>query len=274
MPKLIPPVSYQGSKVRIASKILDHIQPNPEKKFYDLCCGNGAITLELLNRGFDPKNITMVDNGPWGLFWKEVGDGSFDVDKLICLCNNIPEDKSLIKEHVECLASKVIQKCDVPYIYLILQAAAFGGKALWLKEIEENLFLWQNTSFRNYWHPTEESSRRYSVNPMMPMPNTILQRTKNICNATRGITCFWKDVRLIHPEPNTTVYLDPPYQDTGRYGTEFDVRSYAKTINHTECWISECKSLSKNSVLISGGRSKGGILGKRKKLTEEWLSRM
>lgn len=38
-----PPVSYQGGKVRLASRILDTI--NPSQPFYDLCCGSGAISI-------------------------------------------------------------------------------------------------------------------------------------------------------------------------------------------------------------------------------------
>ena len=67
MDKLIVPCSYQGGKQRLAKKIVDIIfeqnEINEDTKFYDLCCGSGAITLELINRGIHPSNITMVDRG-------------------------------------------------------------------------------------------------------------------------------------------------------------------------------------------------------------------
>ena len=82
--KLVPPCSYQGGKQRLAKKIVDIIfeqnEMNEETKFYDLCCGSGAITLELINRGIHPSNITMVDSGVYGSFWNSVANDEFDMN--------------------------------------------------------------------------------------------------------------------------------------------------------------------------------------------------
>ena len=63
--KLVPPCSYQGGKQRLAKQIVDIIfeqnEINEDTKFYDLCCGSGAITLELINRVINTKNIKNVD---------------------------------------------------------------------------------------------------------------------------------------------------------------------------------------------------------------------
>jgi site-specific DNA-adenine methylase len=143
------PVSYQGGKSRIAGKIIDIIFPSldpicpiEDTIFFDFCCGSGAISIELINRGFDPSNIHMLDKGPWGIFWQDIGEGTFDLNKLYCLCQNVPKNKADIKTYMEHL-SKQEANIDTPYVYLLLQASSFGGKAIW---IEDNH--WQNCSFR------------------------------------------------------------------------------------------------------------------------------
>lgn len=72
---LLPPVSYQGGKRRQAPEIVRHMALDPEQEMFDLCCGSGAVSLELISRGHNPAKITMVDAGPWGDVWRLVGAG-------------------------------------------------------------------------------------------------------------------------------------------------------------------------------------------------------
>lgn len=110
---LLPPCAYQGGKQRIAKNIVDIIlKDNPQllddkndKYFYDLCCGSGAISIEMVNRGFNPQNIIMIDKSPWGLFWKMIGDGSFDLQIFKQYINDVPKDKFKIQEYVKNLYS-------------------------------------------------------------------------------------------------------------------------------------------------------------------------
>lgn len=94
--KLIPPCSYQGGKQRLAKQIVDIIykenEINENTKFYDLCCGSGAISIEMINRGFYDSNITMVDASPWGLFYQGVGDLTFSTDVFKTYIDDIPKD--------------------------------------------------------------------------------------------------------------------------------------------------------------------------------------
>lgn len=73
--KLTIPCAYQGGKQRIAKDIVDIFFKengiNEETKFYDLCCGSGAISIELVNRGVNPSNIIMVDKSPWDYFGRK-----------------------------------------------------------------------------------------------------------------------------------------------------------------------------------------------------------
>ena len=261
---MISPTSYQGGKQRIAGQILDIINPDPDTHFYDLCCGSGAISIELVNRGHSLEKIHMLDKAPWGLFWQMIGEGAFDLNLFKEEIDLIPKDIAKIQGYVKDL-SKRPANFNTVYVYLILQASSFGGKAIW---IENNQ--WRNCSFRSYWLPTATSNRRSHVNPMMPMPETLFQRVGEICQKMKGIHGYYADIESTLPEDGI-VYIDPPYDDTTAYGMTFDVVGYANKLK-TKCYISEGKPLFSESYLISQGRKKGGISGERVVAHEEWLS--
>lgn len=265
MAKILPPTAYQGGKQRLAETILDLIKPRLDSQFYDLCCGSGAISLELVSQGHDPAKITMLDKGPWGIFWQTIGDGSFNVEKFEQVCSDLPQDRSKIKQYIENL-SKQPAHIDTPYVFLLLQAASFGSKAIW---IENNR--WMNCSFRSYWLPTETSNRRSPVNPMMPMPDTLLERVKVISEKMKGVKGICGDIEEFAPGDGV-IYIDPPYYDTTFYGHNFDVVEYAKKFPG-RCFVSEGRKLTDAALLVSAGRAKGGISGERKRAAnQEWLS--
>jgi site-specific DNA-adenine methylase len=271
MKKLEIPCSYQGGKQRLAKEIVDIIfnqnEINQYTKFYDLCCGSGAISVEIINRGIKPSNITMLDASPWGLFWKMIGNQEFKIDKFIEYIENIPNDVSLIQSHIKELY-KQPANIDTVYKFLLLQASSFGSKAIWLKNDAE----WATSSFRNYWLPTETSSRRSPVNPMMPMPNTLLERVKNIANRMAEVNGLNTDItELKQFEESSIIYIDPPYLNTSGYGYTFDLHNYIEEIEG-KAYISEGYKFTDNAILMSGKRDKGGISGDRKVRNEEWLN--
>lgn len=260
--KLIAPITYQGGKQKIAGAILNHIQLGD--KFYDLCCGSGAISVELINRGYPVEQIVMLDKGPWGLFWKAVGEGSFDLNKFQSYCQSVPLDRSKIKDYMHELFSSPVDE-DAMYIFLLLQASTFGGAAVWIEGDK-----WKKSGgFRNYWMPTATSNRRSPVNPMMPLPETLFQRIALVCEKMKGIVGICGDIQEI--DPVGMVYIDPPYQGTAVYGFDFDVVKYALSLK-CKCYISEGKALSDQAYLITKGSKKGGMSGDRDKPHEEWLS--
>lgn len=268
MSNLYTPVAYQGGKQRLASKIIDAINPT-NQLFYDLCCGSGAISIELINRGYDPQKIYMLDRSPWGMVWKHVGDGTFNLKKFKKYCDEVPKDQTLIKEHIANL-SKTPAQIDTPYIFLLLQATSFGGKSIWVEHVN-NEYKWANCSFRGYWTPTETSNRRSRVLSMHPQANVIYERMETICECMKGIHGYCCDIFELKIEKEALVYIDPPYDKYTRYGHAFDVMQYIKTLNQ-KCYVSEGKSLSESAILLTKGMSKGGIFGNRRKLHEEWLS--
>src|SRR5208337_2689660 len=101
-------------------------------RFYDLCCGSGAVSVAAVERGQPPERITMVDLSPWGLFWKSIGEGSFDIAQFERLATAVPRDPWKIKEHVEEMSRESVG-ADRIYVFLILQAARFGGAAVWIE---------------------------------------------------------------------------------------------------------------------------------------------
>jgi hypothetical protein len=176
--ELTAPVAYQGGKQHVANNLLTFINPSPDLPFWDVCCGSGAVTIALLRRKHPASSIRMVDAGFWGFFWKQVSTGNFSLERLSWWCNQIPSDRQTIRDFMCKLAATPPDEKETPYIFLILQAASFGGRPIQLVDGR-----WATHGFRNLWLPTPSSNRQSPVNPMMPMPNTLLERMRKICPA-------------------------------------------------------------------------------------------
>ena len=279
------PCSYQGGKQRLAKQIVDILYKenniNDDTKFFDLCCGSGAISLELINRGFNPNNITMIDNGCFGQFWQDIANGEFDLDIFKREIENLPNLEN-IQSYLKKLSDLPVDEDKMVYHYRLLQAGAFGSKQIW---IENNR--WKNNTFRSYWLPTETSNRRSPVNPMMPMPNTLYNRVESIVKQLSGSIIASREsvfdaVYRIDEErnkgnKNIIIYIDPPYANTTGYKETFDIYSLEGQIWSTSpIYISEGYKMqgASESYLLSVGRTKGNISGEaKKKPTEEWLNR-
>lgn len=279
------PCSYQGGKQRLAKQIVDifyeenNIDDNT--KFFDLCCGSGAVSLELINRGFNPNNIVMIDNGCFGRFWQDIANEEFDLEIFKEEIEKLPSLEN-IQNYLKELSNRPVNEDKMAYHYLLLQAGAFGSKQIW---IEGNK--WKNNTFRSYWLPTETSNRRSPVNPMMPMPNTLYDRVEAIVEQLSGCVVASREnvfdaVYRIDEErevgnKNMIVYVDPPYTNTTGYKENFDIYALEGQI-WSECpiYISEGYEMNgaKKSWLLSKGRTKGNISGEvKKKPVEEWLNR-
>lgn len=241
-----------------------------------MCCGSGAITIELLNRGIPPEKIVMCDKSSWGVFWKSIGDGFFDLNKFYTYSKAVPRDKSLIQNHMKEL-SQTNADIDEAYKYILLQASSFGGKQIWNTGGK-----WQNTSFRNYWQPTETSKRRSPVNPMQPMIDIVEKRVKDIINNCKGLTCYHKDIyemlSIIQNDKSDyqIIYIDPPYTNTTGYGFNFDIHDFLSNLFDVTLgaiFVSEKESISDDEAIrLDFNGAKGGISGKKAGKNEEWLN--
>ncbi|MCA9069739.1 MAG: hypothetical protein KDA84_12490 [Planctomycetaceae bacterium] len=265
------PATYQGGKSRLAKQIADTFNFKGRDSFWDVCCGSGAISLEMVNRGlFAPGEITMIDAGPWGLLWKSVGEGTFRMRRFKYFLLNIPENPREIKDHLKALSKEPCKPDDIPYVFLILQAGSFGGTAIGYDDD------WKTGGFRSYWTPTETSKRRSPVNPMMPMPDTLEERMGEIVAGMRGVKAMCCDAMLFMPKGTPLIYIDPPYADTAGYQHNLDVMKYVEAVkescNDPQIYISEGKPFPGINWCLSKGRAKGGMNGNRVNANQEWLT--
>jgi hypothetical protein len=277
------PLSYQGGKQRLAPAVVDlwwsTDTPTPTR-FVELCCGSGAVSIEMVNRGFPVEAITMVDAGPWGLFWQAVGAGTFNTDRFGSYLDALPADPALIQGALQEMSRQPVGE-DAAEVFPILQAGSFGAKALWTTGTGDQA-RWANTSFRSYWLPTATSSRRSPVNPMMPMPATLRGRVLAVVEAMRGVEGRCADVTevaaaLTADSPSVegcVTYMDPPYAGTTAYGYGLDIPAVATTMTAIgPVYVSEGTALTDEAHLLSSGRAKGGISGAKKVAhNQEWVS--
>lgn len=276
--ELCVPCTYQGAKQRLAKQIVNYLfslSKNVEHiHFYDLCCGSGAITVELLNRGIKPTQIIMCDASSYGKFWKSIGDDTFDINIFYKYSKQVPTDKRLIKSFAENL-SRTDATIDEEYKYIILQSCSFGGKQIWR---EGNV--WKNTSFCDYWQPTETSNRRSPVNPMHPEIDKLEQRILNISKYCKGLTCYNEDINnminvLKNDNSDKIIYIDPPYINTTKYGFDFNHQLFVyelTKITNSPILLSEYKSYSDVCVRLDIEGAKGGISGNRDRQINEYLN--
>lgn len=273
---LKPMFAYQGGKTKIASKIYETITDNhgDDITLVDVCCGGGSVSIEFINKGLHPENIYMFDSGAIGAFWQQVSEGTFDIDHFKYLIDKIPKDLDLVKGFMEDVSTVEYNYVgEVISEYLILQAGAFGGKQIY--DLGDSF---SNTSFRNYWKPTETSSRKSPVNPMMPMPKTLLERVELIVDVMQPIKAahiFAEQINFskIKSDKDLVVYIDPPYKGTTGYKDSINLEvviSNAKSAGAT-VYVSEYYNLSDNFVVLSE-TTKGGISGDRKGKMVEHLS--
>ena len=261
MRELIAPVSYQGGKQRLSRQIIEEINSRVDlkgKTFVDLCCGSGAVGLESL---IYCSNAVFVDKREMGNFYSSLNDFSLrDFKKEIDLLPEIEEIKDyLTQKSKEEVPTDNMQRV---YLYLLLQAGAFGSKQIWIEDKN-----WKNCSFRSYWKPTLTSNRRSPVNPMMPMPETLYQRVKNIVEKKEFITGYQKDITDFIDSYDFTdciVYLDPPYKDTTGYFDSLDIVPIIdKLKGRVPLFVSYNEDLTEDTIEF-GKRTKGNMNGVKK----------
>ncbi|MBT11031.1 MAG: hypothetical protein CMI02_03235 [Oceanospirillaceae bacterium] len=270
------PCSYQGGKQRVAAQIADRLleaAPGSNSRFYDLCCGSAAVSIELVNRGVDPSRIWMLDISSWGAFWSAIGSGKFNMSAFDKFLSELPADKRDFKAHMSSLSMLPVGNHEVE-LYPLLQACSFGGKQIW-----RNGEHWANACFRDYWEPTATSIRRSPANPMQPSPTELRRRIEALVNGMKGVTCLNVDIMTVLSTPlpsDAVVYVDPPYQNTTRYAYNFDIKSFINRFqeeNDVPLFVSEGSPLNASATMLTFGGAKGGISGIRKGKHQEWLNR-
>lgn len=212
-------VSYRGSKEIHADSIVDFINIQPGQKFCDLCCGTGAISRKLVSNGFNPLDITMVDGGPWGLFWSAIGSSTFSLNRFADICDEFdkgPVDwcKDRFNEQLD---------SDAVYNFVLLQAMAWNGSPI-------------RFSKRNTF---SKVTVRPSPAPGLEM---LFGRVVEVVAMMVGVDGRMQDARTFVPESNSVLFYDPPY------GTEYYQASMRlRDITHPEYYITFSDRLSDKS---------------------------
>ena len=270
------PCAYQGGKQRVAAQTVDQLleaAPSPTSQFYDLCCGSGAVSIELVNRGVDPARICMLDVSSWGCFWSAIGSGTFNMEVFDKYLAELPDSKREIQAHMSAISSLPIGEHEAE-LYPIVQACSFGGKQIWRRGDH-----WANACFRSYWEPTATSVRRSPANPMQPSPIELRRRVLALKREMIGVTCLHVDIMTLLENrlpPDAVVYIDPPYQSTTGYAFGFDLNAFLeryRRLNSAPLFVSEGVPLNEDSLRLTFGGAKGGISGIRKGKHQEWLCR-
>ncbi|MBO8415845.1 MAG: hypothetical protein IAB19_05650 [Proteobacteria bacterium] len=275
MLKLRVPCTYQGGKQRISRQIARILLEAADRNtvFYDLCCGSGAVSIELVSEGVEPERITMLDLSSWGAFWQKVGRGTFDLAYFDKLLSTVPEDKHQVKTFMTALAARQFSLAHEAELYLLLQSCSFGGKQIWYDGRR-----WVNAFFRDYWEPTEHSVRRSPANPMQPGSAELRRRLCALIDGMNGVTCFKQDIGFVLSQEipqNAVVYVDPPYQGTTGYAYGFDLHDFCSSFrakSKAQLFVSEGRQISEYAVQLNLGGAKGGISGNRIGKHQEWLN--
>lgn len=258
----------------MARQIVDELlkKSGRESHFYDLCCGSGAISIELISRGISSDKVVMLDCSSWGEFWRKISIGLFDFDFFETLLREIPKEKKKIKKFITELSKSPIGEHEAE-IFLVLQANSFGGKQIWLEDKN-----WRNPSFRDYWEPTSTSIRRSPANPMQPSPTELFDRVLLLSQKMKGVKVIREDISVVlsHEFSKSSIaYVDPPYQGTTSYGFDFDLQEFVKAfkaVNDCPLVVSEGKQISSCAMKLEFGGAKGGISGNKPRKHEEWLN--
>lgn len=259
------PCAYQGGKQRLAKDIVTNLLKYADNDtiFYDLCCGSGAVFLELINQGIAPERICAIDKGGFGYFWQAISRDTFDINYFWERITLLPELGD-IQQYLRALSEKPINPDTLVYDYLLLQAGAFGSKWIGIDDGK-----WTNNTFRSYWLPTETSNRRSPVNPMMPLPNTLYERVFNLYNVCKGRLKAEQGniedyIDQINTRKNCIVYIDPPYKATAGFNN-VDIEQIVASLN-TLVFVSEGYEIpNADEYVIFGERKKGNINGTKKK---------
>lgn len=271
---LQPPCSFQGGKQRLCKDIVSAIMPYYEgQRVYDLCCGSGAVTIQLLKSGVDAHNVTMIDQSSYGRVYERISNKEFSLKKFRAWVDSIPDNLREVQGYLKSLSKQPVDENE-PYVYLLLQAGSFGSKQIWVSESS-----WRNCSFRSYWEPTPTSNRRSPVNPMMPLPEALYNRTHDLVLFMQGkFEGICTDLNSFYDfEKDSLVYIDPPYVNTTGYGFSVDYDTVINRCLERGCTVFLSEGYrhkqANRSVMLSKGRAKGNISGDIEKApTQEWLN--
>lgn len=228
---MIPPTGYKGGKRKLAPQIVDTMLGlNADADWYcDLCCGSGAVLLALADRGISPSKIVAVEAGPWGMFWRSIADGTFNLDRLRALLfDALPDDARDVARWCE---QDVAGQEISPETFLVLQAASYGSTPVWhdgAKWRRGDASANRGYKARGYWEPGPTSKETKPRGTIFQVAK-IVDRTRDAMTKCKGMRVIWGLLENAELPSGGVYYLDPPYEGGTGYGYTLDVGKWVAT---------------------------------------------
>ena len=265
---------YAGSKSKFADVIAAILLRSSPQRVYDICCATGSVSMALVDAGLSPDRITMVDAGPWGWFWSQVGAGTFDLPAFRALMTTMPADPKKVAAWVE---QDVATMPPIAISFLVLQAASHGATPVWhdgsgWRRGEGN----RRYKARGFWSPPPGSKEK---NPRGTIfrPEELVPRVEEIVVKMRGVNARCADAATVDVDDaaSTAVYCDPQYEGITSYGATIDWNAVlVKRLHAAPLFISEGRALvGADDAVCVYTRKRGGLNGDgAKEGADEWLS--
>jgi hypothetical protein len=210
----------------------------------------------LISEKIRPDQITMVEAGPWGMFWQAIADGSFSVERAAKLLSERPPDPKQVQHWVENTV------CNMPIsaeTFLIIQAAAYGSTPAWHDGTKWRGDPSAKRSYhaRPYWEPGPNSKEKKPRGTIF-CSDKIIARLAAIKDKCAGISVIHGRLEdVVFPAQNAVYYLDPPYQGTTGYAFELDVDQFC-TNGPRPLFVSEGRQISGATRAVELTSSRGG----------------
>lgn len=244
-----------GSKRLFATEIVREILARDPEHVFDLCSGSGAVSIALVREGYPAKQITMVDSGAWGAFWRKLTLGKLNLGWIHdFLFKRWPDPRS--SEHMRAFARAAPFS---PEAFLVLQMTSRGGMATW-----HDGTAWRNSSKGEFFIPRGELH--------LERQNT-WARLLALVEIMRGVRAIHEDVCKVGPwwVRGGIRYLDPPYANTRTYGRNLDLEDFVLRIPRPLLVSEQRKLEGANRVIMLGSRVGKSLGGGRTRAVEELL---
>lgn len=254
---------YQGSKNRIAENLVKHLPP--AKHFYDLFGGGGAVSHCALLSGkykvvhyneLDPlvfRGFQMFINGGFKTENRWISREDFsrlkDSDPYVAICFSFANNLKNYCYDEETEAFKKAVHYSICFndnlkLNEYIDLSGFKYTKTDLKERRLELQTYFTYLFQKCYNPNLKNIEKFvSFNPTLSVKNISqnLERLDILNNFSSGNLILtnksYSDVQI---EPDSVIYCDPPYLETGQYKVEFDHNEFYEWLRH-----------SKNRVFIS-----------------------
>lgn len=224
--KISPPFGYFGSKNKIALKLCDNLPPH--SCWVEVCCGSAALTLRK-----EPalmEVINDIDNEIINLF-EQLRNNTEELCRLIDLTPYA--EGELIKARIPIEAS--VSKVERARRFLVQSMMSING----VFGKEKGGFSYSQTYAR--------SGREARVNRWYNMPERLQYAAERLKNVRVHNKDAREIIKMFTDQPNTLIYLDPPYLGDRTNGYTIDANNEEF---HTE--LLDLANKAKCMVFISG----------------------